>query len=100
VVILLLPKERPFRELVEAGYQNGVYGVHAMNIQQYGKLSPVESHALQLRMLELLDLRAQIATLEKARSKETRERAKKADLRAVERRVRRSSAYGTPYRTG
>ena len=66
----------------------------------YGKLSPVESHALQLRMLELLDLRAQIATLEKARSKETRERAKKADLRAVERRVRRSSAYGTPYRTG
>jgi hypothetical protein len=78
MVILLLPKERPFRELVEPGYQNGVYGVHAMSIQQNGKLSPVEFHELQRRMLEVLDLRAQIATLEKkAKSKETRERATK-----------------------
>jgi hypothetical protein len=41
-----------------------------MSIQQNGKLSPVEFHELQRRMLEVLDLRAQIATLEKkAKSK-------------------------------
>ena len=36
-----------------------------MSIQQNGKLSPVEFHELQRRMLGVLDLRAQIATLEK-----------------------------------
>jgi hypothetical protein len=50
-------------------------------------VSPVEFHELHRRMLEVIDLRAKVATLEKVRS-ETRQRPGEAsDLHAVEQRA-------------
>jgi hypothetical protein len=59
-----------------------------MDVQQSSQPSPVEFYELHRRMLELLDLRAKVAALEKVKRKKTRQRGGKAsDLRAVERRA-------------